>query len=172
MKKNLQSRPCARPGFTLVEVAIVAVVIGLLATMAIPSFMNQRERAGISVVASDLRTFGSAFQQYFADHGDFPKKRLTNNSELKGLKGYIVADQWLSPTPLGGKYEWRYRDHIKGEWITGIALKSAKNAKLRGRAVSPIVLDREMDDGNLNTGKLRKGQGNSLLYVVYSEPKY
>jgi type IV pilus assembly protein PilA len=42
-------------GFTLVELLVVIVIIGVLATLAIPAFLNQRQKGWDAAVVSDLR---------------------------------------------------------------------------------------------------------------------
>jgi type IV pilus assembly protein PilA len=59
----------ARKGFTLVEIMIVVVIIGLLAAMAIPAFSKVRSQSRIKAVTNNLRQISTAAQQYFLDKG-------------------------------------------------------------------------------------------------------
>jgi len=56
-----------RSGFTLIELMIVVVIIGVLATIAIPKFANTKEKAFITSMKSDLRNLVTAEEAYFAD---------------------------------------------------------------------------------------------------------
>lgn len=59
-------RPSAA-GFTLVELLIVMVVIGILATIAIPKFSAMREKSYISAVTSDLKNLASQQEIYLSN---------------------------------------------------------------------------------------------------------
>ncbi len=56
-------------GFTLVEIMIVVVIIGLLAAMAIPAFNKVRQTSQDKAVLNNLRQVASAAQQYMLDDG-------------------------------------------------------------------------------------------------------
>lgn len=58
-----------RPGFTLVEIMIVVVIIGLLAAMAIPAFQRVREQSREKAITSNLRQIAAAGQQYILEEG-------------------------------------------------------------------------------------------------------
>ncbi|MCC5808410.1 MAG: prepilin-type N-terminal cleavage/methylation domain-containing protein [Opitutales bacterium] len=57
----------SKKGFTLVEIMIVVVIIGLLAAMAIPAFQKVRENSIASRMDNDARQIASAAQQYFLE---------------------------------------------------------------------------------------------------------
>jgi type IV pilus assembly protein PilA len=56
-------------GFTLVEIMIVVVIIGLLAAMAIPAFQKVRTSSQDKAVLNNARQLASAADQYFLENG-------------------------------------------------------------------------------------------------------
>ncbi len=54
-------------GFTLIELLIVVVIIGILASIAIPKFANTKEKAYMAAMKSDLRNLVTAQESYFSD---------------------------------------------------------------------------------------------------------
>jgi len=56
-----------RRGFTLIELLIVVVIIGILASIAIPKFANTKEKAYIAAMKSDLRNIVTAEENYFGN---------------------------------------------------------------------------------------------------------
>ena len=55
-------------GFTLIELLVVILIIGILAAIAIPAFLGQREKAQDSEAKSAVRTAASAAKSYFTDN--------------------------------------------------------------------------------------------------------
>jgi type IV pilus assembly protein PilA len=58
-----------RKGFTLIELLIVVVIIGILASIAIPKFASTKEKAYVAAMKSDLRNMATYEEQYAADAG-------------------------------------------------------------------------------------------------------
>ena len=66
---NFTPRP--RPGFTLVELCIVMVIICLLVTMAVPTFRKAIEQARMDAASAGLRTVWSAQRVYWLENRRF-----------------------------------------------------------------------------------------------------
>jgi len=63
-----------RGGFTLIELLIVVAIIGILAGIAIPSFVGTRSKARVSRVFADFRTIGEALETYAVDNIGYPSE--------------------------------------------------------------------------------------------------
>ncbi len=61
-----------REAFTLIELLIVVAIIGILAAIAVPNFLNAQLRAKIAKVESEMRNISSALEMYQMDNGMYP----------------------------------------------------------------------------------------------------
>jgi prepilin-type N-terminal cleavage/methylation domain-containing protein len=57
-----------RSGFTVLELVMVMVILGLLAAIAIPKFVNTKERAALAAMKSDLRNLVTVEESYFVEN--------------------------------------------------------------------------------------------------------
>ena len=60
-----------KQSFTLIELLIVVAIIGILAAIAVPNFLNAQTRAKVSRVESDFRSLATAIEMYFLDNNAY-----------------------------------------------------------------------------------------------------
>ena len=82
-------------GFTLIELLIVVAIIGILAAIAVPNFMNAQTRAKVARVHSDLRAFSIAMETYAIEWNDYPYGSFPNT-----VGGYTTASLKSLTTPV------------------------------------------------------------------------
>ncbi len=70
-KGNVRTRITGKEGFTLIELMIVIVIIGTLASMAVATWQNRKEDAIIAGMKSDLRNLAAAEEAYLADNAAY-----------------------------------------------------------------------------------------------------
>jgi general secretion pathway protein G len=63
-------------GFTLIELMIVVSIIGILATLAVPSYQSSVVKAKEAALRQDLSTFRDVLDQHKADQGKYPPSLL------------------------------------------------------------------------------------------------
>jgi general secretion pathway protein G len=66
-----------RKGFTLIELLIVVSIIAILASIALPNFLEAQIRAKVSRVKADLRTLATALEMYRTDNIRYPETSVT-----------------------------------------------------------------------------------------------
>ena len=154
--KSPKTKPPYKNGFTLVEIMIVVVIIGILAAMAGVAFTHTRNRAIATRVANDLRIFADAFQTYAFENGSYPPD-VGPATIPSGLEEYLNTNIFTSTTPAGGNYDW-------DEGVFGITAAVSLQSPTVGQDVLEEI-DKIVDDGNLNTGLVRS-RSNGLLYII------
>lgn len=96
--------------FTLIELLIVVAIIGILAAIAVPNFLNAQTRAKVARVKGDLKAVGSALEMYRLDQNGYPQgpgaDLLILITELTTPVSYISNVNMLDP--FGGADKFSY----------------------------------------------------------------
>ena len=97
-------RSNTRKGFTLVELLIVVVIIGILAAVAIPKFASTKEKAYLASMKSDLRNLATTQEGYFADNQAYFSGTGTNRGSTQtAVRGFVPsAGVQVVATATGG----------------------------------------------------------------------
>ena len=95
-------------GFTLIELLIVMSIVGILASIAVPSYQRSLIKAREAVLMEDLYQMRRAIDSYFADHLQYPAslQDLVDSKYLRGLPrdpftGAVDTWEETAPTPVG-----------------------------------------------------------------------
>jgi type IV pilus assembly protein PilA len=156
-----------KKGFGILELMIVLGIIGILASIAIPIVSYYREKAKLTRIASDLKTFKNAFTAYLSDNGCYPPDSHNdapyNLINGYGTENYLPIQAWIATPPWGGFYNWEGPNNYA---YAGISLFGTTASE------SLIInLDAILDNGDLNTGVFRKTPNGRYTYIVDEDPE-
>lgn len=80
----------SRSAFTLIELLIVVAIIGILAAIAVPNFLNAQTRAKIAGAEADMRSVGTAIESYRIDN-NMPPRTYSEGCYTGSCQGYQMS---------------------------------------------------------------------------------
>jgi type IV pilus assembly protein PilA len=104
MLNKLRERAQDEKGFTLIELLVVILIIGILAAIALPAFLNQREKAQDSEAKSGARTVQTAMETYYTDHQDYTGANASTLTAIEPAISQFSGRLALNPAPNNNSY--------------------------------------------------------------------
>lgn len=106
--------PSPQTGFTLIEIMVVVVILGILAAFVVPSIMDSPDKARIAKVQQDVRALESALELYRLDNFYYPSTQQGLEALVTKPSGEPAARNWksggyvkkLQKDPWGNPYQY------------------------------------------------------------------
>jgi len=154
----------SRLGFTIVELMIVVTVIGILALIAIPLFMDSRLRSQDTAFINDLKVLTNhTFLPYSMNSGGYPPESACG-IEPNGIHDFLPSNFiWTKAPAIGGEWDWdRASDrlHKIHGCYAGISICAPNRTEAEMRDI-----DKRLDDGNILDGIFQKRTGG-YIYIL------
>src|SRR6267142_6319396 len=87
-------RNFASSAFTLIELLLVLMILGILAAIVVPKFSGRTEQARNTAAVSQIATFSTALDAFEVDNGYYPKGK---NGLVDLVQAPREADKWHGP---------------------------------------------------------------------------
>ena len=115
-------RPCKASGFTLIEIMVVVVIMGILAALVVPKLMGRTDDARIIAAKQDIATVMQALKLYKLDNQRYPTTEQGLQALIAKPTTGPAADGWksdgyldkLPKDPWGNPYQY-LSPGIRGE---------------------------------------------------------
>jgi len=105
---NAKKEKRGQRGFTLIEILIVVIIIGLIASLVAPNLMGRFERSKEEIAKAQVEMLSSAVMSYKVDLGKYPMTldELNKSSEPK-WRGPYLSKQTIPRDPWDKEYQYK-----------------------------------------------------------------
>lgn len=83
-------------GFTLIEIMVVVVILGVLGALIVPNIIGRPDEARVTAARSDIQQIGNALELYRLDNGQYPSSDQGLDALVEEPAGYPEARNWSS----------------------------------------------------------------------------
>jgi prepilin-type N-terminal cleavage/methylation domain-containing protein len=149
-------------GFTLVEILVVIVILGVLGAIVIPMFSEASAEAQQNTFAACLKTFSQAATYYEVKTGEYPADAGCGQCPA-GWEDYINVPQWKRPTPVGGLWDVQFNKNDV-TCAVGVHFHGANHVN-PGDAYM-LSIDAVIDNGDLETGAFQKIASDRYYMII------
>ena len=94
MNAAQRNSPRAQRGFTLIEIMVVVVIIGVLGAIVVPQFMSRPDQAKVTASKIDLQAIATALEMYRLDNFNYPSTQQGLEALSKQPSGLPAARNW------------------------------------------------------------------------------
>ena len=155
-------RTAIRQGFTLVEILIVVVILGVLAAIVIPQAANAAGNAAQTAFARNVKQFSNAAMIHRSRTG-FWIGDGGSGTIPAGFEDFVDPEDWENGTPIDGVWDSETRPDYDITLGIGVHFNDAAERK---DAAYMSVVDSILDDGDLTTGGFRQFATDRFYYIV------
>jgi general secretion pathway protein G len=139
-----------KTGFTLVEILIVVIILGILAAIVIPQFTNASTSARVSSTLGQLQTLRSQIQLFKLQHNDILPDLVTNQwAQMTGTTNITGASDSTSAGIYGPYLETSPKNSLNG-YFTVAAAAGANVGWVYTIASGAIVATNQTSTGTFN----------------------
>ncbi len=115
MNKQVRKR---QDGFTLIEVMVVIVILGIMAALVVPNLVGRQDQAQVTAARSDIAAIGNALDLYRLDNNTYPSTEQGLEALIEKPSGFPEPRNWRSPylrkklpeDPWGNPYQYLSTD--------------------------------------------------------------
>jgi general secretion pathway protein G len=113
-KLHFPRTPRSQGGFTLIEVMVVVVILGIMAALVVPNLVGKQDQAMVTAAKSDISAIANALDFYRLDNNSYPSTEQGLEALIEKPAGFPEPRNWTEPylrkrlpdDPWGNPYQY------------------------------------------------------------------